>query len=198
MSAVLMTLFAVSILGALGMAFYGLRVLISRWEQPRRFQGPSAPEPAVVQQVRPMPAPQQVQPSQQVQPPVWVAPAGVAPPPMTALPGLATPPPIVLPPAYSPAAPPSFAAPPVPPRSSRVAPPPPPPPWTPPHRAPTPGQVSGLASEPGRLARGSIPPDFTDDLDLEPDTDPGIPVIAQPEPVVQRGARFSVVRSSRR
>jgi hypothetical protein len=123
---------------------------------------------------------------------------------MTALPGLATPPPIMLPAAYSPAASPSFTPP-------SFTPPPPiagtprpsqvivrPPVWTPPRRVPTPGQVSGTVAEPSRLARGSIPPDFTDDLDLESDTDPGVPVVAEPEPVVQRGARFSVVRSSRR
>src|SRR5205814_1341030 len=115
MSAVLMTLFAVSIAGALGMAFYGLRVLVGRWEQPRRFQYEAQ------SQGRPV--------------------------------------------------------------------------------APTPGQVSGTVSElSGRFARGSIPPDFTAELELELDTDPAIPApdLTRPEPVVQRGARYSVVRSSRR
>jgi hypothetical protein len=79
--------------------------------------------------------------------------------------------------------------------------------WTPPLRAPTPrapspGQVSGLVPpDAPRLARGSIPPDYAPDHDGlldEPDTDPGVPEMVQDEPVVTRGARYSVIRSSRR
>jgi hypothetical protein len=51
------------------------------------------------------------------------------------------------------------------------------------------------------MARGSIPPDFTDDLDAdpEPDTNPSVHIdMLKAEPVIQRGSRYIVVRSSRR
>jgi hypothetical protein len=71
-------------------------------------------------------------------------------------------------------------------------------------RAPSPGSA--------RLARGSIPPDYVAsdiaaaaaeleaELEADPDTDPSIPLqaLASSNEVVQSGARFSVVRSSRR
>jgi hypothetical protein len=163
MPAVLMTLFAVSILGALGLAAYGLRVLLGRWEQPRR--------PKVLRSV-PQLAP--VNPSQPIRP---VAPS--APPPL----------------------PPSVAA-----RSSSVTPArpstpvfAPAPAWTPPTRAPSPAQPRSGSVPPAlppRLARGSIPPDYT--AHLEPDTDPAAPESAEPDAEVMRGDRYSVIRSSRR
>jgi hypothetical protein len=232
MSAVLMTLFAVSIVGVLGMAGYGLRVLVSRWERPRQHNAllsvPMLPPLNPLQPMRPAPPPGAA--------PVWVPPSGSVPMPMVAPVGLATPPPMTLPPAGLPLSPPGFAPPPtfMPPQPPRRAAPPPPPVFMPPQpappriagtppasfapprpplrvgprqpspalvpppRAPSPGyQVAGTLSP--RLARGSIPPDFNG-AELEPDTDPGVPMeaLTSPEPVVQRGARYSVVRSSRR
>jgi hypothetical protein len=183
MSAVLITVFAVSIVGALGMALYGLRVLIGRWEQPRRLRHEAQ---------RPLPplhlAPSPVQQAPQAAPPVWVSPTGPAPAPLVAPIGIATPPPLTLP-AGGIAA---LAGPPrtwTPPRASTPA-----SAWTPPHRAPSPPPLP----EAPRLARGSIPPDPTFD-DAEADTDPGVPeALTRPESVVQRGARFSVIRSTRR
>jgi hypothetical protein len=192
MSVALMTVFAVSIFGALGMAVYGLGVLIGRWEQPRRLRRKqlAAPPPLV----KPIQAPPIQAPSIQARAPelrIWVSPAGVLPHPMVVPAGMATPPPINVPvpdlrPAPSPPAPPAFVRP-----STR----------------PTRPEI------PARLARGSIPPDLAlesalaleqelemeQELELEPDTDPGVPVnMLRSEPVVQRGARFSVIRSSRR
>ena len=195
MSAVLMTLFAVSILGALGMAVYGLRVLVGRWDQPQRFRQElqlNAVQPMPIHQPVPQPMPMPMaqglpmpQPIPMPQP-VWVPPVSAAPAPMRAPEGLATPPPLLVsPPPIAHTPPPSAA----PPRPALT--------WIPPHRAPTPGQVSGTVAELSpRLARGSIPPDFT--AEAEPDTDPGIPDLPRPEPTVQRGARYSVVRSNRR
>lgn len=179
MSAVLMTLFAVSILGALGMACYGLRVLVGRWDQPHRFPPAPLPRPAPIQPAPP--APQPLAP-----PPVWVAPMGPAPAPLMIPQGVATPRPLVLPTAVPPVA--------------HAAPMPPRPP-TP--RPPTPRAVPGTHAELApRFARGSIPPDFSEEL--EPDTDPAIlapglaPGPVRSERTVQHGARFSVVRSNRR
>lgn len=198
MSAALMTLFAVSIAGALCMAVYGLRVLLGRWENPRR--------PKVLLSVAPV---NQLQP-QPAQPQVWVHPTAGAPMPMAPLVGVATPPPLRLPsPEYAPP-PPSFvpqALPsPAPVPASFAA--PRAPTWTPPARATSLGHAAARpatvrATTPDlsqRLARGSIPPDFAGDLelDLEPDTDPGVPEMPEAEARVQRGARFSVIRSSRR
>lgn len=163
MPAVLMTLFAVSILGTLGLAAYGLRVLLGRWEQPRR--------PKVLLSV-PQLAP--VNPSQPIRP---ATPS--APPPLPL--SIAT-----RPSSVTPARPstPVFA---------------PVPAWTPPTRAPSPAQPSSRSVPPAlptRLARGSIPPDYT--ADLEPDTDPGVLESAEPDAEVMRGERYSVIRSSRR
>ncbi len=229
MSAVLMTLFAVSIAGALGMAVYGLRVLVGRWEQPRRLRHKAqlaAPQPVPAP---PAPAPAPPMPavtggsSHGAPPPVWVAPMTAVPAPLLSPAGMATPPPITLPaggippppPAqrFMPPIPPSHAAPAA--SGPRPAPPAfvPTPSWTPPPRAPSPAPrasspgsyQAAAAPEAPRLARGSIPPDFTaEELELDaaleaaldPDTDPGIPAAVQPQ--VTRGARFSVVRSSRR
>lgn len=181
-----MTVFAVSIIGALGMAVYGLGVLVGRWEQPRRLRRKqlAAPQPPPV---RPLQAPP-LQVHVQVRPPepprVWVPPAGVVPRPMAVPVGMATPLPMTVP-----VPPPSYARPPTPPAFVR------PPTWP------------ASQEPPPRLARGSIPPDLPPDLamelemelEAEPDTDPGVPVdMLRPEPVVQRGARFSVIRSSRR
>jgi hypothetical protein len=82
MSAVLMLVFAVSVLGALAMAGYGLRVLVGRWDRPVQ-------PPLRAQQ----PPPQR--PLQAV--PIWVPPAGSVPAPMVAPPGLATPLPLMVP-----------------------------------------------------------------------------------------------------
>ncbi len=210
MSAALMTLFAVSIVGALGMAVYGLRVLLGRWEKPRRPKVLLSVAP--VNQLQPQPAP--------MQPQVWVHPTAGAPMPMAPLAGVATPPPLRLPsPGYAPP-PPSFvpqALPspaPVPPSFAPPAPSfaaPSAPTWTPPARAtslghaaarPAAARATTRPATPERLARGSIPPDFSGDLELdlepEPDTDPGVPEMPETEARVQRGARFSVIRSSRR
>ncbi len=175
MSAALMTLFAVSIVGALGMAVYGLRVLVGRWEKPRRPKVLlSVQQHAPVNQLQPQP-----QPIPTAAPQVWVHPTTAAPVPMAPLIGVATPPPLRLPVA-------GFA--------------PPPPSYS--------GYPGYPMAGPGgpelspRLARGSIPPDYAPEMELElepePDTDPGVPEMAEPEPRVQRGARFSVIRSSRR
>jgi hypothetical protein len=189
-----MTLFAVSILITLGLAAYGLRVLVSRWEQPRR--------PSVllsVQPLAPVPAPQPAPPAT---PPVWIRPAFGAPAPMAPLMGVATPPPMKVPEAAAapPPAPPSAARPPHPRPTTRAL--TPSPAWTPPvppSRMPSQGAAgAGINSRglPHRLARGSIPPDFT--ADAEPDTDPAVPALVEPEPLVTRGSRYSVIRSSRR
>lgn len=223
MSAALITLFAVSIVGALGMAFYALRVLLGRWDRPQHFRPKPPPMmPAQPQQARPVPPAQYLAPpvprpmgspmamgQQPLVPsglpslppslprasmppasPVWVAPAGSAPAPYVPPFAIATPLPINVrsPGAPAPAA--GLGA------------------WTPPlrapsSRAPSPGPVSGLVPpEAPRLARGSIPPDYAGDpdglLEDEPDTDPGVPEMVQDEPVVTRGARYSVIRSSRR
>ncbi|HSJ99648.1 MAG TPA: hypothetical protein VK932_00350 [Kofleriaceae bacterium] len=204
MSAALMTLFAVSIVGALGMAVYGLRVLLGRWETPRRPKVLLSVAP--VNQLQPQPAP--IQPAQ---PQVWIHPTAGVPMRMAPLAGVATPPPLRLPsPGYAPP-PPSFipqALPsPAPVPGPSFA--PPGPTWTPPARATSPGHAAARApTRPAtpelsqRLARGSIPPDFAGDLELdlepEPDTDPGVPEMPETEARVQRGARFSVIRSSRR
>ena len=109
MSAVLMTLFAVSILGALWMAVYGLRVLVGRWEQPPRYEpGTMPPAPHTVNAVQPLP-PAAV--------PVWVAPSGSAPPPMAAPRGFATPLPMMVPSGL-----PQYAPEPIPPTHAPVAP----------------------------------------------------------------------------
>jgi hypothetical protein len=211
MSAVLMTLFAVSIAGALVMAVYGLRVLVGRWEQPRRLRHKaqlSAPQPTPVQ-----PVPVQVTPL--VPPPVWVSPVAAVPVPLVTPAAFATPPPITLPAAADFEAPPGSLERFVPPLPGSYVPPAasgpsfvPVPTWSPSARAPSPSPRApsprGILPEAPRLARGSIPPDFAaeelEQLELEanldPDTDPAIPAGIQPQ--VTRGARFSVVRSSRR
>ena len=208
-----MTLFAVSIFGALSMALYGLRVLVSRWDQPRQSAAlrpvPKLPPLGPLQ-------PQVARPTQP--PPVWVSPAGTAPvpAPLVVPVGIATPPPMMM----SPAGPSPIFMPPLPPKPVASAAPvfmPPLPPQPAPQaapvfmpplpRAPSPGYPAAGALAP-RIARGSIPPDYAGveapelELEPEPDTDPGVPleaVTAGAAPaVVQRGARFSVVRSSRR
>jgi hypothetical protein len=197
MSAALITLFAVSALGALGMAVYGFRVLISRWEQPRtprlpRVEPPPPSGPALA-------APP---PSRHVVPVVgWgaaVAPRSAPPPPpqfgvmATPFPGPA--------PMQAPQPPPPSSslqawAPPPPvaaflPRSTR-------PPAPPVHEVP-------------RFARGSIPPEVSPELlDAEHDDEDAVEFadedptpLSSPEPrsqqIIQRGARFSVIRSTRR
>jgi hypothetical protein len=205
MSAALMTLFAVSIVGALGMAVYGLRVLLGRWETPRRPKVLLSVQPAApVNQLQRQPQPQPAQPQ------VWIHPTAGAPMPMVPLAGVATPPPLRLPsPGYAPP-PPSFIPQALPtPAPIPGAPSAPGPTWTPRARATSPGHAAARApTRPAtpelsqRLARGSIPPDFAGDLEIdlepEPDTDPGVPEMPEAEARVQRGARFSVIRSSRR
>jgi hypothetical protein len=84
MSAALMTLFAMSIVGALGMAVYGLRVLLGRWENPRR--------PRVLLSVQPTAPMNQLQSQPQPAPParpqVWVHPTTGVPTPMVPLVGV--------------------------------------------------------------------------------------------------------------
>jgi len=116
MSAVLMTLFAVSIFGALCMAVYGLRVLVGRWEQPRRHEALRS-----VPKLPPL-GPLQARPPQAA--PVWVPAAGSAPAPMVAPVGIATPPPMMMPVAPPPLAfmpPQPMAATPLPPPPPRIA-----------------------------------------------------------------------------
>jgi hypothetical protein len=164
MSAALVILFAASVLGALGMAVYGFRVLVSRWEQPRRRQVP-----------RVTPPPLHVPPPVQHAPvPGWVAwpqPYPAAPRPPTFSP-MATP--------FPDASHPAMAAPVHVP--TRTRPPPLP--------------------EAVRLARGSIPPDDAPELDtLQLDDDVNEFESEEPtsrDAVIQRGPRFSVIRSSRR
>jgi hypothetical protein len=230
MTAVLMTLFAVSILGALGMAIYGLRVLVGRWDQPRQHQALlSVPKLPPLNPLQPQPRSQQPQPRPRSKPqppaPVWVPPAGSAPAPLVAPVGLATPPPIMLPtglppvpptfmppqPGIAPAAPaplvfmppqPGIAAPPS--SAGADALPPlrvltPPSANVPPVRSPSPGRPVARALSP-RLARGSVPPDYSGSPEVDADTDPGLSLeaIVSSDTVVQQGARFSVVRSNRR
>jgi hypothetical protein len=170
MSGALITLFAISALGALGMAIYGFRVLLGRWEQPRHRQVPQVAPPPPIQVAPPPPAVQQVAPVAG-----WVAmprpyPAPPPPPPFAPM---ATPFPL--------AATPSVAAPAYVPTPTR------PPP----------------APEAARFARGSIPPDVSPELyDLQPDDDDANEFENEDptsrDPIIQRGPRFSVIRSSRR
>lgn len=221
MSATLITLFAVSLLGALSMAIYGFRVLVGRWEQPRTRQpgrvapppplGPALPaEPPAPVQVAPaygpvavpapqpapllppMPGPMATPLPAGTPPQVRTAPSppvpGWAPPPPVH--GWAPPPPLAAPgpgaPARSGPQPTSAAAPAFQPRPSR--------PLAPPLPAPP------------RLARGSIAPEPLDLLDLDLDDEDAKGAIELPpdeppplrEPIIERGARFSIIRSSRR
>lgn len=160
MSGALITLFVVSALGALGMAAYGFRVLIGRWEQPRHRHVPRVAPPPPVQQVAPVPG--------------WVAmprPYPAPPPPPTGSP-MATP----FPPTATPVEAPAYV--------------------------PTPTRPPPVP-EAARLARGSIPPDISPELyELLPDDDDANEFETEDptsrDPIIQRGARFSVIRSSRR
>ena len=180
MSAALITLFVVSALGALAMAIYGFRVLVGRWEQPR-YREVSRVAPLPPLQMLPPPPVQQVVPA-----PHWVA----TPPAPPAPPAPRTPPPT--PPVLGRMTAAGTPAP------VLIA-PPPAPAFVPVPARPLP---PGLHDAP-RLARGSIPPDVSPDLyELEPDDDDDIEFASEDptsrDPIVQRGARFSVIRSTRR
>lgn len=226
----LITLFVVSVLGALSMAVYGLGVLVGRWERPqsrghhvahRRTlpMPPVPPGPAPMTASPPgpfatpapwAPAPPMASWAPPMAPPAamaWVAPpptvpASMMPPPIPASPVAPTvrlavpvPGPLALPP------PPLVPA-------QRVA--PMPPPFAPPHRPspmpkstmpPLPARFQPAApgtletQAPMRLARGSIPPEvIVEDDDREDST----PVETKRDPDVQQGARYSVIRSTRR
>jgi hypothetical protein len=60
----------------------------------------------------------------------------------------------------------------------------------------SPGTLATAA--PARLARGSIPPEVLSEDDLVEERDDPTPVDAKREPEVQQGARYSVIRSTRR
>jgi hypothetical protein len=188
MSVALMILFAASIAGALGMAIYGLRVLVGRWEQPRRSASrmPSVPESSGVRPIQSSLPPQASWSTQQV----WIPPTGFVPPRMIAPVGIATPPPMIVPvaelgPVIGGAGRPA----PMPRPASVMAVPPGP------ALSPRPATIPPPPMRP--VARGSIPPELAlDEMDSESDTSPGVPELPQPE--VQRGPRFSVIKSSRR